>query len=168
MRRALCLLAIFTAVRAWGQDFASRFMADFPEDTLVQCRTISPKMMERLIQVHEGKEHTEAGKQHIHYFLSKLKSARIITGSRKGETYYRHAEELMARNKNRFSPLMGATDAPPEPGKALYVRKRQDVIVELVMLRLDVGQNVFNAVNFTGEMDDEFIQLLSSDENQSE
>ncbi len=138
-------------------------MNDFSEDTLVHCYTISPKMMEKLIEIYEEKELTETNRQHIGYLLSKLKSARFIIGGYRGETYYKHAEELIAKNRKRFS-LLAETSHTPDRERLLYVRKRKEVILELVLLSLDIRNDVFNAVNFTGEMDREFIQLLSENE----
>lgn len=165
MKRVLCLLLALTVVRTWGQDFASRFMTDFETDTLVQCYTVSPKMMEKLIRIHEEKEHTDKSEQHIRYLLSKLKSARFIIGTRRGERYYKHAEQLMAKNKNRFSLLAEGATESADQHTLLYVRKRDEVIVELVMLSLNEAEHAFNAVNFTGEMDDAFIRLLSRSGN---
>lgn len=161
MKRALCLLLALAVVRTWGQDFASRFMTDFAADTLVHCCTVSPKMMDKLLRIHEGKEHTAECEQHIRYFLSKLKSARFIVGNRQGESYYRHAKELMEKNKKRFSLLAGGATESTEQQTLLYMRKRDKVIVELVMLNLNEAEHAFNAVNFTGEIDDAFIRLLS-------
>ena len=38
------------------------------------------------------------------YLLSKLKSARIITATKQSEKFFRKAEHLIEKNKNRFTP----------------------------------------------------------------
>ena len=50
MKRVLCLLLIACSIHVWGQDFASKFMEQCAkEDGDIQCQTVSPIMMEKLM-----------------------------------------------------------------------------------------------------------------------
>lgn len=136
-----------------AQDFASRFMMDFNKDTTIRCQTISPKMMERLVDMHRGKDdRTEARK-----LIAKLKSARIIQGADKPK-YFLHAEKMLKHNRQRFIPLHQST---AHGNNQIFVRRKEDYIIELIMLNKDSAAGTFTIVNLTGDMDDEFIRVLS-------
>lgn len=161
MKRGLCLLWIaFSFHVAWGQDFAAKFMEQCAAEQgeNLRCQTISPKMMEKLVEVMAS-ENKEKDEEIPAYLLSKLKSARIVTSTGHGKKLFRKAEELMEKNKNRFTPW-GEED--PERTNPVFVRKHGDTICELVMLSLTADKKNFTIVNFTGEMDEEFMQTLSA------
>ena len=159
MKRVLCLLGIILIVICiQGQDFASRFMKDFIKDTAIHCHTIGPKMMEKLVKIQNDRTSAEQDKIKATYFISKLKSARIITSTHHGDKYFKHAEKLMEKNKHRFTPLSETCGVQKN---LIYVRRREETIVELIMLNLNEKESVFTAVNFTGDMDDEFIEMLA-------
>lgn len=157
MKRVLCLLLIGFSIYGRGQDFASKFMEQCEEKDGLQCQTIGPKMMERLMSMPE----TEAGDEDetdTGYFLSKLKSARIVTAGKNGESYFDRASQLLDKNRNRFMPL---TETAQGKNNRIFVRRHDDRIKELVMLNLNRTDGVLTIINFTGDMDDSFIRLLS-------
>lgn len=156
MKHVLCLVLIACSVYAWGQDFASKFMEQCSTDDDVQCRTVSPKMMEKLMNDMAAAE--DGGEEIPEYLLSKLKSARIVTATRQGDKLFREAELLMEKNKNRFSPL--AQGLPGQSSK-VFVRKRDEVIRELVVLNLSPRGDTLTIVNLTGNMDERFMRMLS-------
>lgn len=161
MKRVLCLLWIACSFHAaWGQDFAAKFMEQCTaeEEKDIQCQTISPKMMERLVEVIVS-EKDEKDEEIPAYLFSKLKSARIVTSTGHGKRYFQKAEELMEKNKNRFTPWREDTLAKSDP---IFVRRHGDVICELVMLNLAADKKGFTIINFTGDMDEQFMQTLSS------
>lgn len=100
------------------------------------------------------------------YLLSKLKSARIITANRQSEKLFHNAELLLEKNKNRFSPLV--ENQSGETDNKIFVRKHDDVIRELVVLDLNRNEQTLTIVNLTGDMDDRFMQMLSSGEHKQE
>ena len=55
MKQLICtLIAALLSLAAWGQkeqDFASRFIALYAPGTSLQCTTVSPLMMERLLKL---------------------------------------------------------------------------------------------------------------------
>ncbi len=158
MKRILCYIAMLLMTVAAGaqttMDFASKFMEQCFEDTAVQCVTISPKMMEQLTK-HPDAEHDE----HLAQAMQKLKSARIVTASVRGEDYYRMAEELLKDNPQRFSH---AQDYSNDHARGtFYVRKTSNGdTVELVMLHTDTTTGSLVIVNVTGDIDEEFVESL--------
>lgn len=159
MKRVLCLLLISLSSYAWGQDFASRFMEQYQEKEELKCQTIGPKMMERLMDmpetVEDKKDDATTG-----YFLSKLKSARIVTADKHGRKYFDQAKLLIEKNRNRFMPL---TEGTTGKNNLIFVRRHDGLIRELVMLNYNQAEEVLTVINFTGEMDDSFIRRLSKE-----
>lgn len=158
MKRVLCLLLIGFSIYGRGQDFASKFMEQCEGKEDVRCQTIGPKMMERLMSMPETTESEDKDDTDTGYFLSKLKSARIITAERHGETYFDQARLLLEKNRNRFVPLTEAASGKNNP---IFVRRHDDLIKELVMLNFNQADGVLTIINFTGDMDGSFIRQLS-------
>ena len=158
MRRLLCLLALAaTAVAAVAQttlDFASKFMQLCTEDTAVHCVTISPKMMEQLTK-HPGAARDGAMAEAI----EKLKSARIVTASVRGDDYYRRADILLKDYPQRFSHAQDYLNAHSRG--TFYVRRTSSGdTVELVMLHTDTKAGSLVIVNLTGDIDADFVRSL--------
>lgn len=145
MMGVVCLLS--------AQDFASRFMQEMKGDTCLKCISISPKMMEEVLKV----DREQAGKK-VKDMISNLKSMRMIVARTNGTVYYKKALGLLEKNLNRFDPFLSYK------GKSehyrILVRKRKGMIIELVMLARE--KDKFTVVNFTGMMDDEFIDELAN------
>ena len=162
MRRVLCLLCYIACLipSAWGQDFATKFMEQCGEKDKMECQTVSPKMMEKVMDILADPDENE-DEEVQEYLLSKLKSARIITADRHAEKLFRKAESLIEKNKNRFSPL--AEDSAGDHNR-IFVRRHDDVVRELVMLQLSPGKDLLTIVDLTGEMYEKFMKLLSSGE----
>ena len=98
MRRTwltVCLLALI-ATGTQAQDFASRYMAEHEGDSLLHCISVSPKMMEKVMDILADPDENE-DEEVQEYLLSKLRSARIITADRHAEKLFRKAEELMEK-----------------------------------------------------------------------
>ena len=145
MRRTwltVCLLALI-ATGTQAQDFASRYMAEHEGDSLLHCISVSPKMMEEILD-HGIGENDTTGMADI---ISRLKSMQIV----------KHAEEMARKNSARFKEL-----ASYDEGKdhcRIFVREHKTEIVELVLLR-QVGKQ-FTVINFTGDMNHAFIRQLT-------
>lgn len=151
------IFTLFLLVTGWitanAQDFASRFMMDFSKDTSIHCQTISPKMMGKLVTMHQKEESDATARQ----LIGKLKSARIIQGA-DNPKYFLHAEKLLKRNRQRFIPLNQST---AHGNNQIFVRRKDDMIIELIMLNKNAEMGTFTIINLTGDMDDEFIRILS-------
>lgn len=114
--------------------------------------------MERLMEITDTSGEKQ-NKEISENLLSKLKSARIITVTKHSKKNFKKAEQLIEMNSNRFTLWKENTS---ETNNRLFVRKNDDVIRELVMLNWLPEENIFTIINFTGEMDDLFMQQLSS------
>ena len=157
MKRLLCLTMLLTAaVIMRGQDFASKFMSQANKKNEPHCQTVSPKMMSKLVKVPEDNENNSDNEMSV--LLGKLKSARIVTAPKNGKKYFNQAKALVENNKNRFTPFAEYTE---NKKNQIFVRKHGDTIIELVMLDYNPGAGVFTIINLTGEMDNQFISLLS-------
>ena len=159
MKRALCLLWTACLIpHTWGQDFAAKFMEQCTKKGQVECQTVSPKMMEKVMEtITRSDEREDTGIPE--YLLSKLKSARIITAKKGGEKLFQKAERLMEKNKNRFSPM---ADYAAGEDNMIFVRKHNETVQELVMLSLS-AEKTLTIVNLTGDMDEKFMRVLSSE-----
>ena len=153
MKKAMLMLVMTMtgSLVASAQDFASRFMMDFNKDTTIRCQTISPKMMERLVDMHRRKNDRTEARQ----LIAKLKSARIIQGADKPK-YFLHAEKMLKHNRQRFIPLHQST---AHGNNQIFVRRKEDYIIELIMLNKDSAAGTFTIVNLTGDMDKNLVPL---------
>ncbi len=146
------LLAAFFAVTAWAQneqDFASRFMTLYAKGSSLTCTTVSPLMMERMLQL-PSVEDNEQMKQ----VFSQLKSIRMVSNSDDSESqrFHQLAVKLARRNSARYK-LWGR-----KGDDLLYTRRRGRITVEVVLI-LNRHSN-FYLVDLTGNMNDQFISQL--------
>ena len=130
-------------------DFSSRFMKEKKRSEDVTFVTISPRMLREMV--------SRASDKHKAEILSHIKSIRIVEVARGAEKYHTEALDLLQKNKNRYQ-LYGAAES--RKGQQVWMRKKKGSIVELITLLLD-KEGRFKLVNVTGEMDDEFIQLMT-------
>lgn len=147
----MCLLA--TAQRT--VDFASKFIDTCKGDTTVHCITVGPKMMEQLT-----KHHDENPNEYIAQAIQKLKTARIVMTSTFGSEYFEKAEKLLKKYPKRFCHDKDYHN--DHAHGAFYTRQvKEGKVVELIMLHNDTTKNILVIVNLTGDIDEEFTELLS-------
>ncbi len=145
----ITIVSVLTMAAQGEQDFAQRFMSLYAKGTTLECTTISPLMLERMMQLPDV-ESSDATKQ----VLSQLKSIRMVSNSAVTETtkLYNKAVNLATRNGARYKPYAD------EQGKRLYVRRREKYIVEMVLfMKYDKR---FRLINLTGNMTDDFLRQL--------
>lgn len=155
MIKILCtLIAALLPLLAWAQsqkqqDFATRFMKLYSNGTSLQCTTISPQMLERMMQLPDIEDDSAEKK-----IFSQLKSIQMLTNTVPEETneLYNEALQLAQNNTQRYK-LRAETD-----DKMLYIRQRGKVIVEMVLL-MKTEQN-FRLINLTGNMTDKFLDQV--------
>lgn len=153
MTRTLCtLLAVLLPLFAWSQtqqDFATRFMKLHSEGTTLQCTTVSPLMLEKMMQLPD----IEADSSTKEVF-AQLKSIQMLTNTDEAETdqLYEKALQLAQHNTQRYKLQAETHD------KILYIRRRGKVIVEMVLL-MKTEQH-FNLINLTGNMTDKFLEQV--------
>ncbi len=147
----IAVLSVLSVAAQNEQDFAQRYMSLYAKGTTLECTTISPLMLERMMQLPDV-EGSNATKQ----VLSQLKSIRIVsnTAERESAKLYDKALRLASRNSARYKPYT------EKQGKRLYVRRRGKYIVEMVLF---MEQNrTFRLINLTGNMTEDFLtQLLN-------
>lgn len=151
-RILLTLIATLCSLLAFAQheqDFAARFMQLYGSSYPVSCTTVSPLMMERMLQLPDV-EDNEATRQ----VLSQLKSIRMLQSHDISDVphLYANASKLAQRNPNRYKLYA------QEQGKQLYVRRRGRIIVEMVLFMEQ--RHTFSLINLTGNMTDNFLQQL--------
>lgn len=153
MKQFICILmAAFLAVAAWGQkeqDFASRYMALYAKGSSLECTTVSPLMMDKLLKLPSVEEDSTTKK-----VLAQLKSIRMITNANPAETalLYDNALKLARQNPKRYQLQA------EENEKKIYVRHRGNLIVEIVLLMKN--ETRLNLINLTGNMNKDFLQQL--------
>lgn len=153
MMRVLLLIGIFSVLSSvsMAQDFASRFRNNNENDSVLTCVTISPKMMQEILNNESDKD------DDILEMISELKSMQMCTSPINGQHYYDRALEVIERNSKLFEPFLSFNDT--SGNFQIVVRKKRDTIIELVML---IHQNDgFALINFTGKMNAKFISKLA-------
>lgn len=153
MKRILLLVAaLCVAGLLEAQDFVSRFMKDRTSDSNLECISISLKMIQEVLDIK-----ADASNKELLDMISELKSMQILSSDVKGKMYYKEAEEILKRNTTRFEPF--ASYQAKDMSSQILVRRRGKNIVELVML-VNEGDG-FSVINFTGDMNDDFIKRIS-------
>lgn len=134
-----------------AQDFVGRFMKHRMSDSNLECISISPKMIEEVLDVKADANND------LLDVISELKSVQILSANVEGKSYYREAENLLIENAGRFESF--ASYKGGDMNSQILVRRWGNKIVELVML-VNEGDE-FSVINFTGDMNDEFITRIS-------
>lgn len=155
MKRALLIVCttVFTAATAMAQDFVSRYMLENKHDTLLHCISVSPKMMEEVLKT----DIKNGDQEEMRHIMANLKSMQIVSSKTKGNFYFNKAEEIIEKNVNRFEPFLSFNGS--NENCRIMIRKKEETIIELVMF---IHKNdSFQVINFTGNMNNEFIDNLA-------
>ena len=153
MKHLICILmAALMTMAARGQkeqDFASRYMALYAKGSSLECTTVSPLMMDKLLKLPSVEEYSTTKK-----VLAQIKSIRMITNANPAETalLYDNALKLARQNPKRYRLQA------EEKEKKIYVRHRGKLIVEIVLLMKNDTR--LNLINLTGNMNENFLQQL--------
>lgn len=143
---------ILTAAARGEEDFASRYVALYGDDYELSCKTISPQMMERIMESEGSGDHSVLPRE----VLSQIKSIRILTGGTdavQAKELFEKAEKLARRNKRRYT-AQAQTDS-----QNIYTRRHGDQLVECVLVRVK-DQKTFYMLSLTGNMSDNFLQQI--------
>lgn len=147
---------IFSSMFVSAQDFASRFLDKRGPDTNLECISISPKMIREILKIEVNGDEDE-----VLDIISNLKSMQMLKAEVNGDKYFKEALDILDKNANRFESFLSYEDT--SANFRIMVRKKKDDIIELVMLVNE--RNKFVVVNFTGNMNKEFITRLASSMN---
>ena len=154
----LIVLAMVASLAANAQriaDFASKYMDANKGDTLLKCVTVGPRMMEQLTKMHDTQSN-----EAITQAIKKLKTARIVTVTESVDSYYEKAEKLLKQFPLRFSHDKDFRNA--HSYGTFYTRRQKDgAVVELIMLHAYTLKPSIVIVILTGDIDNDFIELLS-------
>lgn len=154
-RLALLLILIagaaLSAAAQGEQDFAARFAAIYGKTYNLRQRTISPQMMDRILQL-DNVEHDDrrAG------VVAQLKSIRILTGGKntaEAGALFAKAEDLAERNRRRYD-LHTQADS-----YSVYTRHHGRRLVELVVISVKDART-FMLIDLTGNMNDDIIDQI--------
>ena len=148
------LLVVGCPIAALAQqerDFASQYMRLYnDENASLTCNTVSPLMMQRILQLDEVENDQET-----RGLISQIKSIQILTA--KDQTAYaqhfEQAKELADSNSKRYQ-LYRANNL-----SAIYFRQKKKVIVEIVFISQQ--RHTFNIISITGNMTQDFIKQLA-------
>ncbi len=134
------------------QDFASRFMSLYAERYQLQCRTVSPTMVERVLHLQSVENDTQ-----LKQLLAQVKTMRILGTSNTTQSgeLIRLVATLGEANQRRY------TSETLADGTLVLLRRRRKSIVEIVVAFADKSRP-FQLINVTGTMDADFLdQILS-------
>lgn len=152
MKKALLIFcSILIASWVSAQDFISIYMDDHDADTNLSVVTISPKMMEEIMNRNSDE------KSDIMNIISNLKSMRAVYSAENGSRYFNEALRKIEENKKRFDLYTAYTT--DDEDLRIVVRKSKKQIVEMVML-LQLGDG-FTVVSITGDIKPEYISALA-------
>lgn len=141
-----------TASAQQQQDFASRFFMLHQDQYNLTCKTVSPSMMERVLQLPACDNDTERRQ-----LLSEIRTLRIVSTPQhdsSGPALFALAQDLAHRNNKRYAPVLERQD------NAIYRRRRGKNTLEIVILSLKPN-GTFVLTDFTGRLSDDFLQRLS-------
>lgn len=155
MKRLLLILSlVFTTLSLAAQnqqDFAGQFMRLYGKTTSLECSTVSPTMMGKMM-----KEVPADKQNHVRQVLTRVKSIRVVSNSKSSETsdLTDKAIDLVTQNSQRYQAY-GATTTK----RGVWMRKKGNAIVEIVVVN-GTSPSRLHIVNLTGNMDDDFLDEL--------
>jgi|WetSurMetagenome_2_1015567.scaffolds.fasta_scaffold44660_4 hypothetical protein len=152
MKRVLlfvCMSSLFISLMA--QDFTLLYMRAHPKDNNLNCVTVSPRMMQKVMNLN-------VNDAEMVKMISDLKSMRMVTAKTHVKKYYDEAIFLAKENITRYLPY--ASYQHKKQDYEIMIRKRRKVIVELVMLMKE--EDGFTVIDFTGNMNQNFIDKLTT------
>jgi len=158
MKNAIILLISYwlctlTAFAQGEEDFAASYMRHNAKDHKLECITVSPEMMGRIYLLPSDSLQQDSLQQVLH----QVKSIRIVNSTADPSTIeilYEKAELLASYSKLCYEVFAKDSDC------TIYVRRFDDIIVELVMLLR--GEEEFCIVDFTGNMNEDLIRLMGN------
>jgi hypothetical protein len=138
-----------------AQDFASRFKGEHPQDSNLVYVTISPKMMQEMLENDENKD------ENLLNVISNLKSMQLCNSKVNTRNYYDDALSLTEKQSFRFETV--AEINRKDCLSKVVVRRKRNTVIELVSL-IWHSERGFVLINFTGKIDERIIARLSGDE----
>lgn len=135
-----------------AQDFVTRFLDKREPDTNLKYISVSPKMMQEVLKIE-----IEDDKDDVMDIISNLKSMQMLSATVHSSEYFKEALNILNKNSERFSSFTSLDN--DSDNYRIMIRKKNGTIVELVMLVNE--NNKFVVINFTGNMNDKFINRIA-------
>lgn len=157
MKRLLVLILVvlttsFSLMAQREQDFVDRYHSLYGEKYELSCRTISPQMMERILQLDDVENDRTATD-----LLSQIKSVRLITHQAEAEEtrdLYDKAVTLATNNARRYK-LHSHNDT-----HSVYTRSHRKQLVEVVVIT-NKNDRSFTILSLTGNLSKDFLTKLA-------
>lgn len=157
MKRLLALILVvlttsFSLMAQREQDFVDRYHSLYGEKYELSCRTISPQMMERILQLDDVENDPTASD-----LLSQIKSVRLITHQAEVEEtqdLYDKAVTLAKKNARRYT-LYSHNDT-----HSVYTRSHKKQLVEVVVIS-NKNDRSFTILSLTGNLSKDFLTKLA-------
>jgi len=151
---ALFVLFATVAAAQSESDFAQTYMKLYAADAHLTCNTIGPSMIQQMLTLDEVENNQEALAA-----LKKIKSLRIVgqPDGKVSEAAFDKALKLLQANDERYK-LYEEYDE-----KSLYVRKKGNVFVELVLL---LKEQPTLLIDITGTMTEKFVADLMKERSE--
>lgn len=149
------LFALGTLLQLKAQnelDFATKFLQIHAADSLqLQCSTVSPTMMERILDLKAVEESKDTRN-----LLEHIKTIQIVVApdTTLACKFYEDAMDLAQKNTKRYRKFAN------DDRRSIFMRKHDDLILEIVLL--SKLNNTFSIVSVTGNMDMDFLHELST------
>jgi hypothetical protein len=151
---AAVIVMLLLPVAVSAQDFASRFKGEHPQDSNLVYVTISPKMMQEVLENDENKD------ENLLNIISDLKSMQVCNSKVNARDYYDDALSLAEKQGSMFETV--AEINKKDCLSKVVVRRKRNTVIELVSL-IWHSERGFVLINFTGKIDEKIIAKLSGD-----
>lgn len=135
-----------------AQDFVTRFLDKREPDANLKCVSISPKMMQEVLKIDVENE-----KDDVMDIISNLKSMQMLSATVYSSKYFKEALNILDKNSERFKSFTSSGN--DSDNYRIMIREKNGTIIELVMLVNE--DNKFVVINFTGNMNDKFINRIA-------
>lgn len=121
------------------------------DSTDYECVTISPSMIERMLQMVEEKSEEQTALEHI---LPHVKSLRIFSSMDKSELLFNQAQYLLDQYSQRYKCVRIHLTRVPQ----IWIRKNRNKVIEMIVCKREA--DALRIVNLTGDINQEFIDEL--------
>lgn len=161
MKRPATLIAslLLGVLSLWSQgttDFAERFMELHAGSEQLQCITVGPNMMEKMLKLTEGQTNPE--EQQLGSLLAQCKSLRIVKAQADAETWRERAVALLEKSRPRYR-IYTTEEVNADGSDRLWVRRKGRRIVELIVMSA-AEAHAFSAIDVTGTLDENFVRRI--------
>ncbi|MBP3774463.1 MAG: DUF4252 domain-containing protein [Bacteroidaceae bacterium] len=171
MRHLLLLFLAFflSSAGLWAddrQDFVAQLVVQLQDSTEevqdkdYQCITVSPGMMEKMLEMMQSSNEEYFKNEKIQKSLPNIKSLRIFIATQHPEKYKQEVERLLDKKKRVYQPYKNDLNDKNEP--CVWLRRNKNKIIEIIAMQHQDNneENSLKVVDFTGNLTHEFVSEL--------